>query len=261
MHIALNYPVVFVHGIIANDREGIINFWGRIPERLSNMGVQVFFGNTDAWGDYESNALILKETIEKILLETGKEKVNIIAHSKGGLDSRYLIWRYDFGGKIASLTTIGTPHHGSEIADLIYNQKLVHTKVSKNALALYGKLSRDINPDIYRVNYQLTTMYMKEFNEKAIPDDRVYCQSFYTTMRNAFDDRLFLHLFLYIREIAGANDGLVSVHSTSWGSRHERIARGVSHSEILDLKRRKISGVDIPGVYIRIVRDLAEKGY
>jgi triacylglycerol lipase len=261
MQIELNYPVVLVHGIAMYDRTNVIEYWGRIPKILADRGVQVFYGDTDAWGDYESNALMLKETIENILLQTGKEKVNIIAHSKGGIDSRYLVWEHDFGGKIASLTTIGTPHHGSEVADLVYNRKLVHTKMSLRALALYGKLSSDINPNIYKANYQLTTMNMKEFNEKVIMDDRVYCQSLYTTMDNALDDRIFFHTYRYIKKISGNNDGLVSAASAQWGDNVTKIEGGISHIEIMDIKKRKISGKDIPAIYIGIVKGLSEKGF
>ena len=112
-NIPLQYPVVLVHGIFAHDRASIIKFWGRIPQFLTGRGIPVFWGNTDAWGSYESNALILKKTIESILAQTRTKKVNIIAHSKGGIDARYLVWKHDFGAKVASLTTMCTPHHGS----------------------------------------------------------------------------------------------------------------------------------------------------
>jgi triacylglycerol lipase len=259
--ITLNYPVVLVHGIVAHDLKNNINCWGRIPETLRSRGVEIFFGNTDAWGDYETNALILKATIEKILSETKKEKVNIIAHSKGGLDSRYLIWKHDFGDKIASLTTIATPHHGSEIADVIYDSRIIHTKTIQRALVLYGELCSDLHPNLYEVNYQLTTMYMKEFNENITMDDRVYCQSFYATMINAFDDRRYYHTYLHIKETGGDNDGLVSVYSASWGDNITKIEGGISHSEVIDIRKRRIPGVNIPDIYIDIVRDLGNMGF
>jgi len=259
--IILNYPVVLVHGIVAQDRNSIINFWGRIPDTLTDRGVQVFLGNTDAWGDYESNSAILKETIEKILLQTKKEKVNIIAHSKGGLDSRYLIWKYDFGDKVASLTTICTPHHGAEIADMIYNGKMINTKIGKDFLLLIGKLSNDINPNLENVLYQLTTAEMKGFNETVLMDNKVYYHSLYTTINSAFDDRLYLHTYRHIKKSAGANDGLVSETSARWGYNITKIKGRISHSEILDLKRRKISGIHIPDIYCNIVKELEIKGF
>jgi len=258
----LNYPVVLVHGILAHDRKSIIiNFWGRIPKILESRGINVFLGNTDSFGDYESNALILKNTIENILIETKKEKVNIIAHSKGGIDSRYLIWKYNFGGKIASLTTINTPHHGSEIADLIYNQKITHTKLSKKALSVFGKLYGDTSPNILNVNNQLTTEKMKEFNEKVTMDKKVYYQSLYTTMRNAFDDLMFFYTYLYVSKVSGKNDGIVSEHSAKWGNNISRINGGISHAEIVDYKKMKISGINIANIYLKITEELIKMGF
>ncbi len=121
----LKYPIVLVHGIIAHDRPSFNKFWGRIPQTLRETGTKVFFGNTDAWGDIKSNAKILKTSIDKILDETKSEKVNIIAHSKGGLDSRYFIWKYNYGDKIASLTTISTPHHARDYP--IYLQTKIYS--------------------------------------------------------------------------------------------------------------------------------------
>jgi triacylglycerol lipase len=261
MTLSLKYPVVLVHGIVAHDRGGIVNFWGRIPNKLQENNIKVFFGNTDAWGSYESNAELLKAAIDKILDETNSEKVNIIAHSKGGIDSRYLIWKYDYGDKVASLTTISTPHHGAEIADLIYDQKIVHSRLVKNALAVYGKLYGDINPDLFNVNYQLTTTKMKEFNENIGIDHRVYYQSMYTTMRNSFDDLMFFSSHRYIKKLKGDNDGTVSEYSAKWGENIIKIEGGISHAEIVDYKMKKISGINIPDIYLKIVNELSIKGF
>jgi len=260
--INLIYPVILVHGIVAHDRKSIIiDFWGRIPEILTGLGISVFLGNTDSFGDYESNSLILKETIERVLSETKKEKVNIIAHSKGGIDSRYLVWKYNFGSKVASLTTICTPHHGSEIADLIFNRKIVHTKLTKKAMEIFGKLYGDVNPDIYNLFNNFTTAKMKEFNEKVIMDNDVFCQSLYVTMDNAFDDLMFFYPYLYVKNISGKNDGIVSEWSAKWSNNVHKIEGGISHAEIIDYKKKKISGIDIPYIYINIINKLSESGY
>jgi len=260
--IPLKYPVVLVHGIVAYDRGlGYNIFWGRIPDVLREHGVKVFFGHTDSWGNYESNAEILKTTIETVLEQTNSEKVNIIAHSKGGIDSRYLIWKYGFGDKIASLTTISTPHRGAEIADLIYKQNIVHTDVTRKALAIFGELYGDTNPDLYNVNYYLTTGKMKEFNETVVMDPGVYFQSLYTTIDRKFNDLMAVSGYLYLKSVAGENDGVVSEYSARWGDNPRKIASGISHADIIDYKREKISGIEIPDIYLDIVHELSEKGF
>jgi len=257
----LQYPVVLVHGIIAHDRASAIKFWGRIPEVLTGMGINVFRGNTDAWGSYESNALILKKTIVNILSHTRAKKVNIIAHSKGGIDARYLVWKHGFGDKIASITTLCTPHHGSEVADLLYHQKILHQPLTRSALSLLGKVYGDANPNLYKLIYQLTTAKMKKFNEKIPKDANIYYQSLYTTMDNDSGEKILSYTHSYIKEISGENDGLVSECSAQWGDNIAKIAGGVSHAEILDYKSREISGVNIPDIYIGIVKGLSKRHF
>jgi len=256
----LKYPVILVHGIVAHDRKSVIEFWGRIPKTLRDNGIKVYLGNTDSWGSFESNSEILKETIDKVLQETGSDKVNIIAHSKGGLDSRYTIWKHSYGKKIASLTTICTPHHGAEIADLIFQQKIVHTPNTRKILKTFGEWYGDTNPDMYNVNYQLTTFNMKEFNKQVVMDENVYYQSVYTTIRNAFDDLIVFNSYSYIKKISGANDGVVSEKSAKWSSNTKKIEK-ISHFEIIDFKKQKISGIHIPDIYMDIVRDLEKRGF
>jgi triacylglycerol lipase len=257
----LKYPVMLVHGIVAHDRWKLYNFfWGRIPEVFRKNGIKVYFGNTDAWGSCASNARILKNTIEKVLQETGAEKVNIISHSKGGLDSRYLICKRNFADKVASLTTICTPHMGAELADLIYDKLIVYNKAVKKTLKIFGKLYGDINPNLHNVNYQLTTAKMKEFNKEIKMDDKVYYQSLYTVMKNSFDDLMFFYSYLYLDNAAGDSDGVVSEKSDKWGN-YRKIEGGISHAEIVDYKRKKISGIDIPDIYMDIANDLAAKGF
>jgi triacylglycerol lipase len=255
------YPIILVHGVIAHDRPGLIKFWGKIPDELRETGAKVFLGNTDAWGDFESNAEILKTTIDNVLDETKSEKVNIIAHSKGGLDSHYLIWKYNYGGKVASLTTISTPYRGAELADLIYKQKIVHSRIAKKAFMLFGKLYGDKNPDFVTSIYQLTTENMRKFNNDVLPDGKVYYQNMYTVMRNPFDDLLYLFTSLYIKKVSGANDGFVSEYSARWDNNSVKIDGRISHAEIIDLKMRKVAGINIPDIYKGIVNGLSKRGF
>jgi len=258
----LKYPVVMVHGIARNDRGRIFDSWGRIPSVLEANGVEVFYGNTDAWGGIESNAELLKNTIDEILSGTENKKVNIIAHSKGGIDSRYCIWKYGYGDKVASLTTIATPHHGSIVADYIFDIDQIHSGRIKRRLTAIEKLYGDVNPDIYNVNYQLTTGKMKEFNERTGADKRVYYQSLYSTMNDPSDDAFFSISYNYIKKFVGDNDGLVSEYSACWGENSRKIGNGISHEQIIDHhRRRKTAAMNIPGIYLDIVNDLGNKGF
>jgi len=260
-NLSLKYPVVLAHGIAMRDRGTTFVPWGRIPRVLRENGVEIYFGNTDAWGSIESNAEMLKATVDKILKETGKEKVNIIAHSKGGLDSRYMIWKYDYGNKVASLTTISTPHNGAVLADMILNLKSIHSKATKKNLEDLSKLFNDLYPDIYTAGYNLTTVNMKEFNKFVTMDDRVYYQSIYSIMNNTADDLFFAASYKIIKKEMGGNDGLVDEYSARWGNNITKVEGGISHIQIIDIMGNDLFDMRIPNIYLRIVNDLKNKGF
>jgi pimeloyl-ACP methyl ester carboxylesterase len=70
----------------------------------------------DKCGSVEQHATELKSIVDKILRDTGYEKVNIVAHSKGGLDARWYIAHSGITDKVANLIMIGTPNAGSPAA-------------------------------------------------------------------------------------------------------------------------------------------------
>ncbi len=103
------YPLLLIHGLNCRD-DWIFPYWGRVAEILRAHGAAVFLSGQDAWGSVPGNARVLRRRGEDILAETGGGKLNLIAHSKGGLEARYLISTLGFAEKTASLTTICTPH-------------------------------------------------------------------------------------------------------------------------------------------------------
>jgi triacylglycerol lipase len=258
----LKYPIILVHGIAARDSN---LFWGRIPKKLRSVGLKVFPGNTDSWGSIENNAISLSKTVDYVLDLCQSNKVNIIAHSKGGLDSRFLISSLNYAEKIASLTTISTPHHGSEIVDYIFENKSVYNPISRKIINLIVKVYGDKSPEPHKVIAELTTKSMIGFNLKNLNSENVYYSSYHTFMRNAIDDLQYFLTYQYIKKLVGDNDGIVSVNSAKWGEDCNLIegknGDGISHSEIIDIKRKTISGVDIPDVYLDIVNKLSERGF
>ena len=84
------YPILMVHGMGFRDRK-YLNYWGRIPKILKENGADIYYGHQDSNGSIETNAYVLKDTVVDILTGTGADKVNIIAHSKVGLDARYMV--------------------------------------------------------------------------------------------------------------------------------------------------------------------------
>ncbi|MBN1698089.1 MAG: hypothetical protein JW881_11295 [Spirochaetales bacterium] len=259
------YPILMVHGIAYRDDLPLLKYWGRIPGLLRRSGAEVFFGNSESWGSYEKNAELLCGRIGDIVGKTKCDRVNIIAHSKGGIDSRFMITVLDTRRQVASLTTISTPHRGSYIADVIVNKLLNDKKIYGKLLDLYGRIIGDKDPEGGKVVRQLTTAHMKGFNE-AVPDSKdVYYASYGSDLKKGLNDPLFYFSYNILYEKEGVNDGLVSVTSSRWGEYKGTFTgkkrKGISHLDIIDFKRIKTGGIDIPSLYREIVKDLKEKGY
>jgi triacylglycerol lipase len=102
---------------------------------------------------------------------------------------------------------------------------------------------------------------MALFNQRVVPDARVFYQSFYAFMNRPGDDLFFYFTNRYIAGLSGPNDGVVSVRSARWGDRVTEIAGGISHRDLVDIKKKKVSGVDIPLWYVDIVNDLRRRGF
>lgn len=145
------YPVVFIHGLGFRDRKHL-NYWGRIPGILQDCGAIVYYGNQDSHGSIKSNALQIKQCILKIIEETHCEKVNLIAHSKGGLDARYLISALEMQDSVASLTTISTPHHGSKSDDSMLSLPKTLVKTCVLLSDAWYRLLGDKCPDSFSVH-------------------------------------------------------------------------------------------------------------
>ncbi|WP_074594377.1 esterase/lipase family protein [Bacillus cereus] len=73
-------------------------------------------GSASQW----DNGKLLAQKLEEIYNHFGK-KVNIVAHSKGGIDTQAALVEYDANRFVGNVITLATPHHGSNLADLSYS--------------------------------------------------------------------------------------------------------------------------------------------
>ncbi|MGV8981602.1 esterase/lipase family protein [Clostridium sp.] len=258
------YPLVLVHGVGFRDLK-YINYWGRIPKELVRNGATVYYGNQEAWGTVEYNAQDIKDKIFEIIKETGAGKVNIIAHSKGGLDARYMVSKLEMGDYVASLTMVSSPHRGCAFVDSACNMP---DKLYKGISRLFDKYYRvlgDKNPDFYTASRQFSTCHSKKFNEEVKDVDGVYYQSYATVVKNMFSDYVVTIPYILVKLTEGENDGLVSINSAKWGEfkgvLRSKQRRGISHGDIIDLRRDDYKGFDVIEKYVEIVSELKVKGY
>jgi len=115
-------PYVLAHGINAQADTWDAGSAPGVLQALDDKGVLYTRFSVTANGRSAGNARQLETQIQTFLDNIKAKKVNIIAHSKGGLDSQELQARAP-KFKILSLSTISTPHIGSVAADLSLIQK------------------------------------------------------------------------------------------------------------------------------------------
>lgn len=267
---ALRYPVLLVHGMGFRDSKHL-NYWGRIPAKLEENGCTVYYGNQDSNGTVESNGAFLAKRIKEIIAETGAEKVNVIAHSKGGLDMRYAISSLQMSNYVASLTTISTPHHGSLTVDKLLKLPDFMVKIVAGCGDIWMKICGDKNPDTYAVFKIFTTEAAQEFNRNNPDAPEVYYQSYAFIMKHAWSDMFMFVPNIVVNLFEGPNDGLLTPRATMWtnfrGVVTSNSSRGISHCDEVDLRRRKFTkkqgdGIsDITDFYVNIVADLRDRGF
>jgi len=264
--ISLKYPVLLVHGAGFRDKTlGFINYWGRIPKLFLKHGVEVYYGGTDAWGSIEKNAEIIKSKIEFILQEKKAEKINIIAHSRGGLEARYLISTLKMENVVASLTTISTPHYGVKAMNIAMKLPDGLYKFGSFFVNMWYRILGDKNPDFFLSSRQLSEKHSIEFNKSNPNKENVYYQSYSAMMKYFFSDIVFMFMHPLITATDGDNDGLCPVDSAKWGDYKGTITTqgifGISHSGIIDLYRVNYKGVNLLDFYLSIAKGLSERGF
>ena len=255
------YPIVLVHGI-ALKQVGLMNAFGRIGHKLEEDGQRVYIAPTDGFGTIENNALQLKAFLEKVLEDSGAERVNIIAHSKGGLDTKYMIKELDMEERIASLTTLCTPHKGSVIASRIWDlPRPVKGFIAFWIDAFYKIIMRDKHPNSMKACDQLRLVDDSE--ETLCFSYKVYCQSYSTSMekmRDCFVMALPMKMYRNYENVE--NDGMVSARSAKFENYKGRcLDISVSHSQIVDFMAKKSQKEKIYGFYKKVCNEIAELGF
>jgi triacylglycerol lipase len=106
------YPVVLIHGTISSK-----TVWQDLVSLLRDDGFVVFAPDYGRHGTAEirQSAGDVAAYIGQVLAATGAEKVDIVAHSQGGLLARYLVNELDFADRVHHLVTLSAPHHGTTL--------------------------------------------------------------------------------------------------------------------------------------------------
>jgi triacylglycerol lipase len=233
------YPTILVSGLGFHDQNKVVSYWGGIPNYLKRHGADVYTARQQAFLSIPDNAVRLKYRVLDILELTKKDKINIIGHSKGGLEARYMTGKLGMHDYVASITTLGTPHRGTHLADMVLGKIPIPKFVLSQVTNLYAKIMGDEHPDSFRAILQLSTGLMKIFNEEVTDSRNIYYQSYASHISRDYPSYIWRTLAGIIKPYEGQNDGLVGVESAKWGDYKGIIrtaeATSTSHGDMIGL--------------------------
>ncbi len=259
------YPILLVHGVFFRDFK-YLNYWGRIPKALEDNGAVVYYGEHQSAASVAECGRELADRIEKIAIENGYGKMNVIAHSKGGLDMRYALTKCGADKYTASLTTINTPHRGCEFADYLLNKipKKQQDMIADKYNRAFKSLG-DEKPDFLKAVNDLTHSACEKFNEEVKDVPNVVYKSVGSKLNHWTGGRFPLNMsYSLVKYFDGDNDGLVGKESFPWGSGFKYLTvrgkRGISHGDVIDLNRENIPEFDVREFYINLVNELKNEG-
>ena len=200
-------PVVLVHGLLGFDRIGVpgarFEYFRGIARHLDTLGCHAHAVRLPPAASVPERARSLVCAIDAL----PHERVDVIAHSLGGLDARYALTHLGLSRRVRSLVTVGTPHRGTPLADLALHGSLDWAR----------RIIRALGMPLEAIEW-LGTEALAAFNAQVIDVPGVRYACVVGGMHR--DDSVPLALapaHAYLRRVAGPNDGLVPVASQYWG--------------------------------------------
>lgn len=164
------YPIVLVHGLAgASTYFDLVDYWWQIPQDLRNNGAYVYVADVSAFAGEDLRGEALVSQIQTVLAATGASKVNLIGHSQGGFTVRYAAAAIP--GSVASVTTIGTPHRGTAVADYVASTPTILQNFLAGGASVLGDLiglfaGNPQQQDPLAALHLLTTQGSAEFNQR-----------------------------------------------------------------------------------------------
>ena len=215
-------PIVLVRGNVSLHDLLPLDYFNGVTARLTSDGRQAFTADITPQQSIPERAAQLAAAVTAVLASTGARRVHLIAHGTGGLDARYLISNMAFGDRVATLTTISTPHRGTTIADVALG---LIPGPTNQLLGLLTNVLAATGPDAETAIYQMSKKYVTEEFNPANPDDARVSYYSVAGVTNALTLDLtrqdlcspVLLVGLLFLNNQGQNDGLVSVASATRG--------------------------------------------
>lgn len=111
------YPIVLVHGLLGFDALGPVQYFYGVPADLRAGGAVVYTASVSQSNSTEVRGEQLLRELQTLKARYGHARFNLVGHSHGGNTIRYVAAVAP--ELVASVTTMGTPHQGSKVADAV----------------------------------------------------------------------------------------------------------------------------------------------
>ncbi len=221
-------PILLVHGMGDTADRGFAFYSGV----LGDLGYRTWDPVVDPYNPTALRAVQWRAHLDAWRTDGTWRTVHVIGHSMGGVDARYLATHLDPDAQIETLTTIGSPHRGSPIADDVLHLVEEYDWADGTVQLLLDILvpGHDGSQDVDALLAQLSTPGMAAFNTE-VPDrpDVIYrswagktCHWFAWDCQEAWDgESVGWELAVPLSMLEGHgyydSDGLVTIESATWG--------------------------------------------
>ncbi len=247
------HPLVFCHGMLAFSTIRMqlpenLNSFASLGHSLRDRGFRALFPEVAPTSGIVERARQLCEQIQRWT----DQPVNLIAHSMGGLDARYLISHLGMADRVKSLTTICSPHRGTFMADwFIANYRnRVPLLLAMEAMGINVDGFRDCRPSACAA-----------FNA-ATPDmPGVTYFSYGGAVSQSRVTPFLRRAWTLLTPVEGPNDGMVSVASARWGAYLGTVAADHFAQTPDAVFIRPGEDFDAAGFCFGVIEELARRGF
>ncbi|GAB4586173.1 esterase/lipase family protein [Nocardia sp. IFM 10818] len=200
-------PVVLVHGTWAN----AFAAYSYMSPQLARAGYCVFTFNygrpntpgpgldavfPGATGDIDESSAQLAVFVDRVLAATGASQVDLIAHSQGGLESRYYL-KFDGGAneqdparnKVEHLITYGATNHGTSLSGIGTLVLAIQSKLPPGSIDLHVPFEQALGPGAIQQVYDSPVIAKLNEGGDTVPGvDYTIVGDRYDEVSTPFDD-------------------------------------------------------------------------
>lgn len=247
--------IVFVRGMGGFQPIANVDYFYEVPALYTARGAQVLTPDSAPFDTIEARAAQLKAQ-----LDATQGPLILLAHSQGGLDARWLISRLGYAARVRALVTIATPHHGTQVADVVAGLIPAPVEVAIDDLVKpLGWSADEIG--------EMTTVNMEQNFNPQVPDApqvRYWSYSGQATPFGWGDHEGVLHASLLagwtvLEAFGQENDGVVPEPSAHWGEFQGTLT--ADHLAEVNQPLGVHRGFDARGFYLGLLRRFHDEGW